>query len=52
MYVSMNIPVDAGATCCNVLGDIACAVAMKRTCKLPGAGTKQEGSPWKGFVRC
>ena len=35
MYVSVNILVDAGATCCNVLGDIASAVAMKRTCKLP-----------------
>ena len=35
MYVSVNILVDAGATCCNVLGDIACSVAMKRTCKLP-----------------
>lgn len=35
MYVSLNILVDAGATCCNVLGDIACAVAMRRTCVLP-----------------
>ena len=35
MYVSVNILVNAGATCCNVLGDIASAVAMKRTCKLP-----------------
>ncbi|MBR1584923.1 MAG: dicarboxylate/amino acid:cation symporter [Clostridia bacterium] len=35
MYVSVNILVDAGATCCNVLGDLASAVAMKRTCKLP-----------------
>lgn len=35
MYVSINILVDAGATCCNVLGDIACAVAMRRTCVLP-----------------
>lgn len=35
MYISINILVDAGATCCNVLGDIACAVAMKRTCRLP-----------------
>ena len=34
MYVSVNILVDAGATCCNVLGDIACAVAMKRSCPL------------------
>ena len=42
MYVSVNILVDAGATCCNVLGDIACAVAMKRTCKLTGAKAGQE----------
>ena len=35
MYVSVNILVDAGATCCNVLGDIASAVAMKKTCRLP-----------------
>ena len=34
MYVSVNILVDAGATCCNVLGDIACAVAMERSCPL------------------
>jgi len=34
MYISVNIMVDAGATCTNVLGDIACSVAMKRTCKL------------------
>ena len=39
MYVSVNILVDAGATCCNVLGDIASAVAMKRTCKLPNKNT-------------
>jgi Na+/H+-dicarboxylate symporter len=37
MYISVNILVDAGATCCNVLGDIACSVAMKRTCPLPAA---------------
>ena len=34
MYVSVNIMVDAGATCSNVLGDLACTVAMKRTCRL------------------
>ena len=34
-YGGLNILVDAGATCCNVLGDIASAVAMKRTCRLP-----------------
>ncbi len=37
MYVSVNILVDAGATCCNVVGDLACSVAMKRTCPLPGS---------------
>ncbi len=35
MYVSVNVLADAGATCCNVIGDLACSVAMKRTCKLP-----------------
>jgi len=38
MYISVNILADAGATCQNVLGDIACSVAMKRTCKF-----KEEG---------
>lgn len=37
MYVSVNIMVDAGATCSNVLGDLACAVAMKQTCRLEAA---------------
>ena len=31
---SVNTLCDMGATCCNVLGDIACSVAMKETCKL------------------
>jgi hypothetical protein len=26
-----------GATCCNVLGDLACSVAMKETVKLDSA---------------
>ncbi len=34
VYISINTLCDMGATCCNVLGDIACAVAMKETCKL------------------
>ena len=34
VYISINTLCDMGATCCNVLGDIACSVAMKRTCKL------------------
>ncbi len=34
VYISINTLCDMGATCCNVLGDIACSVAMKQTCKL------------------
>lgn len=34
VYISINTLCDMPATCCNVLGDIACSVAMKRTCKL------------------
>ena len=34
VYISINTLCDMGATCCNVLGDIACSVAMKETCKL------------------
>lgn len=41
VYISINTLCDMGATCCNVLGDIACSVAMKRTCKLEPAGRKQ-----------
>ena len=26
--------IDMGATCCNVLGDLACSVAMKKTLHL------------------
>lgn len=40
MYVSINILVDAGATCCNVLGDIACSVAMERTCHIERVHTE------------
>ena len=34
VYISVNTLCDMGATCCNVLGDLACTVAMKRTVKL------------------
>lgn len=34
VYISVNTLCDMGATCCNVLGDLACSVAMKETCKL------------------
>ena len=34
VYISITTLCDMGATCCNVLGDIACSVAMKETCKL------------------
>ena len=31
VYISVNTLCDMGATCCNVLGDLACSVAMERT---------------------
>ena len=34
VYISVNTLCDMGATCCNVLGDLACSVAMKETIKL------------------
>jgi Na+/H+-dicarboxylate symporter len=34
VYISVNTLADMGATCSNVLGDLACAVAMKETCKI------------------
>ena len=37
VYISANTLCDMGATCCNVLGDIACSVAMKKTVKLDAA---------------
>lgn len=40
VYISINTLCDMGATCCNVLGDIACSVAMKQTVKL-SAGPKK-----------
>ncbi len=33
VYISINTLCDMGATCCNVLGDIACSVAMKESVK-------------------
>lgn len=33
VYISVNTLCDMGATCCNVLGDIACSVAMKESVK-------------------
>ena len=37
VYISVNTLCDMGATCCNVLGDLACSVAMKETVKLDKA---------------
>jgi Na+/H+-dicarboxylate symporter len=37
VYISVNTLCDMGATCCNVLGDLACSVAMKRTVALEPA---------------
>ena len=34
VYISVNTLCDMGATCCNVLGDLACSVAMEETVKL------------------
>lgn len=33
VYISVNTLCDMGATCCNVLGDLACSVAMKESVK-------------------
>lgn len=37
VYISVNTLCDMGATCCNVLGDLACSVAMKETVRLDTA---------------
>lgn len=37
VYISVNTLCDMGATCCNVLGDLACSVAMKETVRLDEA---------------
>lgn len=43
VYISINTLCDMGATCCNVLGDLACSVAMKNTVHLePVAESNQE----------
>ena len=42
VYISINTLCDMGATCCNVLGDLACTVAMKETVKLDAAAAKEE----------
>ncbi len=34
VYISVNTLCDMGATCANVLGDLACSTAMKETVKL------------------
>ena len=41
VYISVNTLCDMGATCCNVLGDIACSVAMKRTVNLETAPAQE-----------
>lgn len=33
VYISVNTLADMGATCCNVIGDLACSAAMKNTLK-------------------
>ena len=42
VYISINTLCDMGATCCNVLGDIACSVAMKHTVKLDTVPAEEE----------
>lgn len=42
VYISVNTLCDMGATCCNVLGDIACSVAMKQTVKLDGVNSQEQ----------
>ena len=34
VYISVNTLCDMGATCANVLGDLACSAAMKETCRI------------------
>lgn len=45
VYISINTLCDMGATCCNVLGDLACSVAMKESVKLNTAETAAANSP-------
>ena len=42
VYISINTLCDMGATCCNVLGDLACSVAMKETVKLDKGAAETE----------
>jgi Na+/H+-dicarboxylate symporter len=42
VYISVNTLCDMGATCCNVLGDLACSVAMKETVKLDATPTADQ----------
>ena len=42
VYISVNTLCDMGATCCNVLGDLACSVAMKQTVKLDPRHTSEQ----------
>ena len=42
VYISVNTLCDMGATCCNVLGDIACSVAMKHTVKLDSVSAEEK----------
>lgn len=42
VYISVNTLCDMGATCCNVLGDIACSVAMKQTVKLDNTASSEK----------
>ncbi len=44
VYISVNTLCDMGATCCNVLGDIACSAAMKETCKLEAPAETAEAA--------
>ena len=41
VYISINTLCDMGATCCNVLGDLACSVAMKETVTLETVQTTE-----------
>lgn len=42
VYISVNTLCDMGATCCNVLGDLACSVAMKQTIRLETVPESEE----------
>ncbi|MGN1171353.1 MAG: dicarboxylate/amino acid:cation symporter, partial [Lachnospiraceae bacterium] len=42
VYISINTLCDMGATCANVVGDLACSVAMKQTVKLGNGKERQQ----------